>query len=388
MIRVLAILCIISIILCSAVVIEASDARSSSNNISNISVEEKDGLTEIRIEADSPFEYGVSTASSHYRIVVTLNGVGLGRFTDKISIGKSGVAEITTSETGDHQHSATFNISLTAPVDEVKPSLKGNTLILSVSTWDINKERKRNISQDVSGLSSEKNEEAGETASRSTNTEVPKPAFQEIKDNNATKIMVRTNFGGYISKDVVSLKQMKFKGIVAQHHDFSCGAASTATILKYVYGIEDVSEEKIVKEMIEKGDQELIKQKGFSLFDIKKYAERHDFQANGYKVEAENLSKLKIPTIILLNTRGYSHFAVLKGIKDGKAYLADPALGNRSIPLKEFIDSWNGVIMVIYKKTDKDFTFDLASTIRPPVENILMLNHFGVSSYTPMPGEF
>src|SRR4030067_3094086 len=78
----------------------------------------------------------------------------------------------------------------------------------------------------------------------------------------ASEVRVNAAVGGYMSKSVTSMREMKFKNVVPQQHDFSCGAASMATILKYGYGVDEINEANIVKEMIEKGDPEKIKGKG------------------------------------------------------------------------------------------------------------------------------
>lgn len=55
-----------------------------------------------------------------------------------------------------------------------------------------------------------------------------------------------------------------------------------------------------------------------------------------------------MPTIVLLNIRGYQHFAVLRAIdRHDRVYLADPALGNRVITFKEFKESWNGILLAV-----------------------------------------
>jgi predicted double-glycine peptidase len=204
----------------------------------------------------------------------------------------------------------------------------------------------------------------------------------------ATSVTVRTAFGGYITKHVVSARELRYKGMVPQKYDFSCGAASMATMLKYLYDVQDVKEEEIAKEMIEKGDQKKIREKGFSLLDMKKYAERHGLQANGYKVKSENLEKLKIPAIVLLTTRGYKHFVILKGIRGQKAYLADPAIGNRSVSLNDFLKSWDGVVFLVYKKMDKELTLPLNEALRSRADNILNLQNLGFRNYIGLPGEF
>ena len=43
---------------------------------------------------------------------------------------------------------------------------------------------------------------------------------------DASEVRVNAGFGGYLSKDVVSIKEMRFKNVVHQQYDFSCGAAS------------------------------------------------------------------------------------------------------------------------------------------------------------------
>jgi uncharacterized protein len=203
-----------------------------------------------------------------------------------------------------------------------------------------------------------------------------------------TTVMVRTGFGGYITKKVISVRELRYKDMVPQKCDFSCGAAAMATLLKYGYDVGEVKEEEVTKEMIEKGDQKRIREKGFSLLDLKHYAERHGFQANGYKVKAENLPKITIPSIVLLNTKRYQHFVVLKGIVDQRAYFADPALGNRSVPLSDFVESWDGVLFLVYKKTDQELSLPLSETLKPPTQNILNFQELGMTHYIRIPGEF
>lgn len=209
-----------------------------------------------------------------------------------------------------------------------------------------------------------------------------------INEVNAATVMVRTGLGGYVTKEVASIRELRFKNVVPQRYDFSCGAAAIATIFKYAFKIEGVNEEEIVKNMIENGNKKIIKEKGFSLLDIKKYAERKGFNANGYKLDGEKLSDLKIPAIILLNTRGYEHFVVLKGVNDGKVYLADPAIGNRSVPVSEFLKSWNNVVFVVYKKTDQNVIMKRDVSFSPDMMNVMPLKSIGIRYDVPLKGEF
>ena len=208
---------------------------------------------------------------------------------------------------------------------------------------------------------------------------------------SASAMKVRLPNGLYVTKEVVSLREARYQNIVPQKLDLSCGAASLATILNYYYN-DTVDETEIIEVMLESGDRAKIAEKGFSLLDLKRYAERNDYMANGYRAEVENLRDLNIPGIILLNSRKYNHFVVLKGIKGRKVYVADPASGNRSMSVKDFEKEWNGVIfLVVNKKKDGAVSeLELQSTIPAPMMSVISVQALsaGRFSFTQMKGEF
>jgi hypothetical protein len=159
---------------------------------------------------------------------------------------------------------------------------------------------------------------------------------------------VRLPNGLVITKKVVSLREARYKNVIPQKYDLSCGAASLATILNFFYN-HHVEEVDIIKHLLEHGDAQEIRAKGFSLLDLKTYALQQGFLADGYKVDLTKVRQLKIPVIILFKSGSYSHFVVLKGIMHGNAYIADPAYGNRSMPIETFKENWNGVIFIVAK---------------------------------------
>jgi predicted double-glycine peptidase len=151
---------------------------------------------------------------------------------------------------------------------------------------------------------------------------------------------------GVINKDIVSMRELKFVDMVPQKTDFSCGAAALATILKYAYG-QDVTEDQVIDGLLSVSDHEIVKQKGFSLLDLKNYVKTRDMRGRGYKMNTELLAKIKIPVIVLLNIRGYKHFVVVKKSTHNKVYVADPALGNRIMDKEQFLQGWNQVVFAI-----------------------------------------
>lgn len=159
---------------------------------------------------------------------------------------------------------------------------------------------------------------------------------------------------GVVRKRFKSMRERRYTDMVPQKTDFSCGAASVATVLKYAYGRE-TTEAEVLEGMLEISDRELVLQKGFSLLEIKRYVESLGMRGVGFRIAPENMDKIKIPTIVLIDIKGYKHFVVLKKVRDGKAYVADPALGNSVMPLDMFTAAWNGVVFaVVADDYDKD----------------------------------
>jgi predicted double-glycine peptidase len=151
---------------------------------------------------------------------------------------------------------------------------------------------------------------------------------------------------GMINKNLISMRESHFVNMVPQQTDFSCGAAALATILNYAYG-HNVTEEKVIEGLLAISDPEVVKEKGFSLLDLKNYVERLGMRGRGYGMKPEMLQRIKIPTIVLLDIRGYKHFVVVKKTTEDKVYIADPALGNRIMDKEDFVAGWNQVTFAI-----------------------------------------
>ncbi|WFL75950.1 C39 family peptidase [Altererythrobacter arenosus] len=143
-----------------------------------------------------------------------------------------------------------------------------------------------------------------------------------------------------------SWKAMRFEDVVRQQADFSCGAAVMATILNYAYGHE-TTERQVLVNMLKVADPDLVRQKGFSLLDMKTYAQVIGLSAEGYKVDYPTLASINIPSIVLLDIRGYKHFVIVRRIFGDSIAIGDPALGNRVMTRPEFEAAWNGIAFVV-----------------------------------------
>lgn len=153
--------------------------------------------------------------------------------------------------------------------------------------------------------------------------------------------------GTMISKDVQSIRERRFENLVEQRTDFSCGAASLATILKYAYQRPGVTEESVLAGMLEVSDPEVVLARGFSLLDLKNYVQTLGYRGRGYEVEPDTLDAVSIPVVVLLDLEGYKHFVVVKKASGDRVYVGDPALGNRIMERDDFMASWNGIIFAI-----------------------------------------
>lgn len=164
---------------------------------------------------------------------------------------------------------------------------------------------------------------------------------------------------GSMTVKVQSIKERKFVTTVRQQYDYSCGSAALATLLTYHYH-DPASEEMVFQEMWEKGDQEKIRQEGFSLLDIKNYLVAHGYSADGYEAPLDRLAKVGIPAIALIRDNGYHHFVVVKGIRDDQVAVGDPSIGARIIPREEFEKMQiNRILFVINNARDRA-VFDTA----------------------------
>ncbi|MCL1633641.1 C39 family peptidase [Luteimonas sp. SX5] len=172
-----------------------------------------------------------------------------------------------------------------------------------------------------------------------------------IADAQAGSTEVRAANGSYTVR-LTSLKEARFKTTVRQQYDFSCGSAAVATLLTYQYG-QPVTESEVFVRMYAHGDQAKIREEGFSLLDMRRYFESLGYEADGFELPLDKLVEEGLPAIVLLNERGYRHFVVVKGLRNGRVLIGDPALGTRALSRERFEKLWdNGVLFVVHNKRE------------------------------------
>ena len=163
--------------------------------------------------------------------------------------------------------------------------------------------------------------------------------------------------GATYSVNVITMRDIPFRTVVRQQYDYSCGSAALATLLTHHYGLR-VNEAQVFKAMYERGDQAKIREVGFSLLDMKRYLEARGLAADGYRANFDQLAAAKAPALLVVRTGTYRHFVVLKGVRDGKVLIGDPALGLKIYDREEFMQMWNGIAFAIHDSASPDSAYN------------------------------
>ena len=164
----------------------------------------------------------------------------------------------------------------------------------------------------------------------------------------AATIEMTPGAGGRMLLQVWSMRELKVRSVILQKYDYSCGSAAVATMLTYHYA-HPLTEETAFRAMFDHGNQEKIQKEGFSFLDMKRFLEAAGYPADGFEVSLDDLSNAGIPAIVLIVDNGYHHFVVIKGMRDNKILLGDPAVGLRVVSREQFEASWpSRVVFVIH----------------------------------------
>lgn len=149
-----------------------------------------------------------------------------------------------------------------------------------------------------------------------------------------------------------SMQDLKFKDIERQTTDYSCGAASIAILLSNYFG-DAYGEMTLLSDIVMRLPQEEMAvrlKEGFSLLDLKQLVMRLGYTAEGVKLPLGAAEALDGPIIVLLKKGTFKHFVLLKGAKNGRAYIADPVQGHIRMPMWELGSQWDGEALVVERK--------------------------------------
>lgn len=156
------------------------------------------------------------------------------------------------------------------------------------------------------------------------------------------------------SKQIRSLKEIRGEGVVRQKWDMSCGAAALSTLLTYEFK-DNTPETAIVVWILHRVDPIRVRARGgFSLLDLKRFAQARGYHAEGYSgMSIEELASQKTAVIVPIRLKGFDHFIVVRHITAGHVIIADPGFGNLTMRVDRFQSLWKeGIVFVVHPPTD------------------------------------
>lgn len=146
---------------------------------------------------------------------------------------------------------------------------------------------------------------------------------------------------------VVPLAEQKFKSIIRQAYDYSCGSAALTTLLNGYLG-RQFTEKQVMDGMLKFGEYDkIVQRRGFSLLDMKRLTTALGHPSGGYKGSLKDLKALDHPAIIPIHYANFKHFVIVRKYQDGRFFIADPALGNISFPEARLEQVWDGNVMFV-----------------------------------------
>lgn len=159
----------------------------------------------------------------------------------------------------------------------------------------------------------------------------------------AGQVTIVNRFGNF-QVEAESLQEKGWDRVIKQEYDFSCGSAAVATLLTYHYQ-RNTTEAEVFETMIRAGDAEKIQRHGFSMLDMKRYLDGSGLNADGFRISLDDFIRIGIPAITMVNTGGYKHFVVVKGIDADNILVGDPAAGTLVVPREQFEQLWSGMVL-------------------------------------------
>lgn len=157
-----------------------------------------------------------------------------------------------------------------------------------------------------------------------------------------------------LKKEIKPLREIKRANVVNQSLDFSCGTAGLSTLFNFYLG-DNISEAEIIEALLKIIPLEKVKERrGFSLLDLKLYAQQRGYNAVGYKMDIDFLRELNKPVLVPIKFKNYRHFVIVRGVVADRVFIADPAAGNVSMKIDKFLRIWTEGIGLVIEKPHKD----------------------------------
>lgn len=181
--------------------------------------------------------------------------------------------------------------------------------------------------------------------------------FLEVEPQPKGIVHYETGYGAqriHQKEFIEPLSEFRYNNVVRQAYDYSCGSAALTTLLDFYLG-RNFQERQVMEGLLQFGDSEkIVERRGFSLLDMKRLVTALGHPSGGFRAEKEDLVKLDHPAIAPIEYAGFKHFIVIRGVKNGHVFVADPSLGNISFTLNRFLEIWDrNVLFIVFPNGHK-----------------------------------
>jgi predicted double-glycine peptidase len=157
---------------------------------------------------------------------------------------------------------------------------------------------------------------------------------------------------GYGVYKPLSYVEIKYGVTVRQAFDYSCGAATLATMLTYYWDrpTSELDVMQVLRSRYPGQDWKTLQDRGFSFDDLIWAAAKFGFDAQGAEASAEQLGKLEGPAIVQLDKGKFKHFSIVRAAKVGHVFLSDPVAGAITMSDGEFQRQYTGKALAVWKR--------------------------------------
>lgn len=142
-------------------------------------------------------------------------------------------------------------------------------------------------------------------------------------------------------------KRRRQRGVILQTSWMTCGPAAVASLLKFYFG-EDTSEDEIARLA------HTYEKRTSTLLDLRDACRAKGYEATGYRLTLPQLlNQIEtggVPVVAHFKEPSH-HYVLVTGQEGDRILVSDPARGNTSMKVKDFLRRWSGNALVVKSRS-------------------------------------